>query len=362
MDIQGLTAFLSSVPDTIVPGFECSVHVEGRPVFHYRRKFTDASMFWLYSCTKVFTCTAIMKLIEENRIGLYDDLCSYFPEFSGMKVWSEGKAVPTEKKIRIYDLLKMCSGFDYELEDPAIQKIISSEKPAGESIAFLSEKVLLFEPDTDFKYSLSHDILGAVIEKVTGKSLGQYLSEAFFLPLGITHTGFDPEVISDRSMEKQYFFDEERKELIDYGAYTNEYRFHKNYHSGGAGLVSTMDDVCSFADMLANGGIAENGKVLISPSSIALMGNASLNTKELQSFHKDWDYYRNYSYGLGVRTYCFDTPGAKGSHGEFGWCGAAGSYLLIDPAHRLSLFFAMHVRNCSWVCYHLFNQLRDLLY
>ena len=362
MNTHSLNALLYSIPDTIVPEFDCTVHVKSQSVFRYRKGFTDSSMFWLYSCTKVFTCTAILKLIEEGKIGLYDNLCSYFPEFSDMNV-REGNSVRiSEKKIRIYDLLRMCSGFDYDLNDPSIESIIRSGKPAGESIKYLSKKNLLFEPDTDFRYGLSHDILGAVIEKVTGKTLGQYLNETFFSPLGMKHSGFDPEAIPDKVMQKQYYYNEASESLTDYGPFTNEFRFHKGYHSGGAGLVSTMEDVCTFADFLANGGTDKSGKQLLRPESIRLMSTASLTPNELQSFHNDWDYYKNYSYGLGVRTYMENTSGERGCPGEFGWNGASGSFLLIDPMHELTLFFAMHVRNCSWVCDKLYNQLRNCLY
>ena len=248
------------------------------------------------------------------------------------------------------------------MESPAFREVIDRLGSAATTRQLVDAKAkdpLSFEPGTDFLYSLSHDVLAAVIEVVSGMRFSEYLKENIFGPLGLGTIGFLPTAEIDRRMAEQYVFDDALKKPVVSDHVENNYRLTPNYESGGAGLISDVSDYIAFADALACGGVA-NGAHILSPEMIQLWSANQLCPQGRKSFD-EW-HRLGYSYALGVRTRVDTAIGGRGQIGEFGWDGAAGAWAMIDPVNHLSAFFAMHVRNFGY-CYDVIHPtIRDLIY
>lgn len=259
-------------------------------------------------------------------------------------------------------LMSMQSGLDYELDTPAIRRVLAetdghaSTRRLAEAMA---EAPLSFEPGTDFQYSLSHDVLAAVIEAASGLSFSDYLKANIFDPLGLSTIGFRLRD-QDRGRQcTQYEYMEEsgtRKLLPETD---NQFRLSDRFESGGAGLISDVDDYITFADALACGSAAD-GTVILSPEMVQLWSANQLGPAARAHFDA-WP-RPGYSYALGVRTRVDLTKGGPGNVGEFGWDGAAGSWAMIDPYLHVSAFFAMHVKNYGYSYDVIHPHLRALIY
>jgi CubicO group peptidase (beta-lactamase class C family) len=182
-----------------------------------------------------------------------------------------------------------------------------------------------------------------------------YLRRHIFDPLGLKNTGFFPTDGETARLCAQYEYDEAKARAVLCPAGANSYRYSRNYESGGAGLFSAVDDCITFADALACGGGG-----LLSPEMIQLWSANQLGPKGRATFD-EWQRL-GYSYALGVRTRVNTAIGGRGQIGEFGWDGAAGSWMMIDPVNHISAFYAMHVRDFAY-CYDVIHpKLRDLIY
>ncbi len=309
----------------------------------YSGKFDDSELLCMFSCTKILTAVSGMRLIEEGKISLDDPVSKYIPEFEkAYTLDKNGEKHP--EIIRVRHLFTMSSGFDYKLTGPEILAI-SKEKydTAGtvEVICSLLKKPLNFTPGANFLYSLSHDALGALIEAVEGITLADYMQKYIFEPLGMKNS----------TMKSEKYIDNPpiNHDIVP-GGYEHEkgnsYKhFHptKNYVSGGAGLISTTEDLAIFADTLAASGTAKNGYRLLKPETVEMM-------KEVHFLAVDVDNNytcvqgKDYGYGLGVRVRT--SPLECGiPKGEFGWDGAAGSYVLVDTDNGISITMGMNIMN-----------------
>lgn len=207
----------------------------------------------------------------------------------------------------------------------------------------MSQKTLGFEPGTRFRYSLCHDILGALIEVWSGKKLGEYMKANIFDPLCMKSTFFGiPE--NKRLLNRmaiRYTYDNERKPKAL--PLECEYNLTKDYQSGGAGLTSCTEDYALFLDALSCGGISISGKRILSPASVKLMKTNHLKGQQLEDFQL---LRPGYGYGLGVRTHIDKSKsGSFSPIGEFGWDGAAGAFSLVDPENKLSLTYFQYIHN-----------------
>ena len=261
----------------------------------------------------------------------------------------------------VLHLLTMSAGFNYDVNSDPIREAISQNPNAStrDIINALIRAPLQFEPGERFLYSLCHDVLAAVIEAASGTRFSAYLQKNIFEPLGMTDTGF---VLPDERRHRlatQYICP--APNTVEQYPPTNNLVLTPEYESGGAGLISSVDDYALFADAMANGGVGSSGARILKPETIDLM-----RTEQMRSYVMNPQFGcaagPGYGYGLGVRTLIDKSQGQRSSLGEFGWDGAAGSYVMIDPAQKLSIFFAMHVR--SWQkligCGHA--PIRDLTY
>ena len=301
----------------------------------------------IYSCSKVITCVAMLKLIGEGKVLFTDPLYKYIPEFKNVKV----RHVKTNREIdlrapkrhiTILDLFTMSAGLDYDLNSAPIREVREKNNgacPTVETMTALAKKPLEFDPGEHYRYSLCHDMLGAVIEIVSGMSFGEYLKKNIFDPLEMKDTSF---VLEDDKKDRlmcQYRYNAElgKAEMIDKSC---PYKLGEGYESGGAGILSTLEDYATFIDALACGGVGRNGARIIIEEMLELMReNQFRDPVRTAEFARP-----GYGYGLGVRTH-FDRGLSLRPCpvGEFGWGGAAGSQMIIDPVNHLSMFYLQHM-------------------
>ena len=257
----------------------------------------------------------------------------------------------------------MQSGLNYNLEAPSIIKAIENTNGTADTrqiIEALANEPLEFEPGTHFLYSLSHDVLGAVIEAVSGMKLGKYFEQYIFKPLSMKNTGFNLTPELEAKMAKQFDYRPDTWSSVKIPK-KNRYVLTKNYESGGAGLYSTADDYILFLDAMCNGGTSADGYRLLSEQTIDLMREDQLKGDS----KKDFDLFgrKGYSYWLGVRTLIEkEKSRVRSPFGEFGWDGAAGAYALIDTQNNLAIFYVQHVLNCGYVYEVVHPKIRDLTY
>ncbi len=372
MEQSNLIQYLNSLEAVGIPGCDCVVYQNHIPVFRHitgfadtgsKKPLTDTTAYWLYSASKLITCTAVMQLVEKGKIGLDDPVSRFLPEYGAMKVKKGAIAVDATRPMSIRHLLTMQSGLNYNLKAPSIVEILretNGEASTRQIIRALAQEPLDFEPGTRYQYSLSHDVLGAVIQEVAGQSLGVYFEEQIFLPLGMKNTGFELTADRRHCLSEQFTYLDDSKTSSPISS-ENAFVLSKNYESGGAGLISTVNDFILFLDTMCNGGTSVSGYQLLTRESIDRMREDELHGQSKEDFALYGK--TGYSYGLGVRTLIEREPfGIRSPLGEFGWDGAAGAYALIDVQHKLAIFYAQHVVNCDYVYKVIHPKIRNLVY
>ncbi|WP_100407555.1 serine hydrolase domain-containing protein [Bacillus solitudinis] len=358
--LQKLQPLLRSFVEKGPAGNSLMVMHQGRTVFEDYVGYADKesqipvkedTIFRIFSMTKVVTCTAALMLYERGLFLLNDPLEEYLPEFTNPQVYrsEQGETVvsPALRSITVKDLFTMTSGLTYPGDrNPTERQIAKAlgelnktqrENSTSRDLSKLLASIpLAFDPGTQWRYGFSHDVLGALIEVVSGKRFGEFLDEEIFKPLGMRDTFFNlPE---DKKHRLASIYNREADGTLIKNETTDE-QFHPNamFESGGAGLLSTLGDYGRFAYMLANGG-EFNGTRIIGSKTIQLMATNHLTAE--QKRHYNWDYLKGYGYGLGVRTMIDPAEGGiNGSIGEFGWSGLAGTWVLIDPKEKLSAVY-----------------------
>lgn len=375
MDFTRLTQFLDSLPARGIPGCDCVVYFRHQPVYRHSAGYADVgekrpirphTLYNLYSASKVITCTAALQLFEQGRFLMSDPLAEYLPEFRDMQVKLDdpaGRAElrPAARPIRMLDLFTMSAGLTYNLVSPSIRRLQQDSAglaPTREVARAIADEPLIFEPGTHWNYSLCHDVLGAVIEVLSGMRFGAYLEQNLFQPVGMTETGFGCPPGQLERMASQYRFDESDRSTRKIGL-DNPYVLGSAFESGGAGLVSSVEDYGLFVETLCNGGRTATGEQILCRRTIDLMRTNQLDDVRLADFN--WIQMSGYGYGLGVRTLIDKAgSGSLSSPGEFGWGGAAGAYVLVDPDSEVAVFYAQHMLNSLEPYVH--PRLRNLIY
>ncbi len=358
-----------------IPGNTCICHVNGTEVYRHSAGYSDVEsktkmkgneLFNMYSISKTVTTLAALQLLERGLFELNEGLDRYLPEFHDVKVKitnSEGteEIRKAEKWIRIRDLFQMTSGYDYTTDNEYIRARQSAPGiiTTREMSKALGETPLCFEPGDRWMYGMSHDILAALVEVISGERFSTYVKKNIFGPAGMNNSYFHlPEDEIESRMASQYRFDDDSGKALKISK-KNNFIFGDEYDSGGAGIISTAEDMARYADILARGGVTKDGHRLISRATIDLWRHNTLDERQRRTF--DWSPLEGYGYGLGVRTHL--DPSKSGSLtplGEFGWSGAAGGYILVDPDNGISMFYVHHMlNNQEW---YTTPRLRNLLY
>ncbi len=303
---------------------------------------TGKELLHMYSCSKVLTAVAALRLVEEGKLSLEDKVYTYLPEIEKAFVLEEnGERRIVGQDMTIRHLFTMTAGFTYNLATEPIQQLVKESNGQAVLRDFIPKFVetpLSFVAGEKFQYSLCHDVLAAVVEVVTGKRFSRYIKETIFEPLGMHNSYFDnsEEGVFEMyaaSVEGDVSLHKDGKLLMP----------TKSYESGGAGLASTVEDYSLFAEALACGGVGKNGYQVIKKETLALLCTEQFKGLSLNNGYTciQGD---DYNYGLGVRVRSRDTEWGL-EKGEFGWDGAAGSYLMVDPKREISVFIGMNVLN-----------------
>ena len=313
-----------------------------------QKPMDDSTIFPIASMSKVITVAGIMRLYEQGLFKLWDPVSEYLPGFKHPTVALEKpdggyEIVPAKGEVTLRQLFTMTSGVPYAGNDTAAARI---QKEKGE--AYLAEHgtvpptveycnlvgglPLAFEPGERWMYGFSIDVLGAVIEVLSGKTLGEYLKETIFDPLGMKDTGFFVPPEKQSRAATLYHIREGMKP--DGRTYPSEKPI---FESGGGGLFSTLEDYSRFAQMLLRGGTLD-GERILGRKTIDLISRDHL-TPQQQATHS-WDTQRGYGYGLGVRVMTNpEIADINGSVGEWGWDGAFGNWFCVDPKENLTCVY-----------------------
>lgn len=362
MDWSRLYEFLEEMERKEVPQAECIVTLKGKEVFRYNScPAMDKRLYNIYSLTKVMVSVAALRLYERGYYLLHDKVSRYLPEWKNVKICrGQVQRVP-DREVTIRDLFTMTAGLDYNLQSPEIQEInrrTDGKCPTRETARAIAEGGIRFEPGSHFCYSLCYDILGALIEVWSGEKLSDYMKEHLFMPVGMYNTGFDLYHTQKERLLPQYRWREEDGRVRRISA-ENPYRLGTEYESGGAGLISCAEDLSAFAVMLCKGGRTIDDEKIVGKETIELMRRDHLNDTEKKDFLNV--NMPGYSYGLGVRTLIDpELSGTMGNIGEFGWDGAAGSYLLVDIQEELTIVYMQHVLDSNYK--HIHMLLRNIVY
>lgn len=384
MNFESLKNFMDHLTGWRIPGNSVSVCLDGKEVFSYQSGYADVEKqipmtkehyVNLYSCSKPATVTAAMQLYEKGLFRLDDPVYAYIPEFKDLYIEAGQGVRKAEKPMTLWNLFTMTSGLSYNTKRPSFEKaraLTDGKMDTLTVLRCLAEDPVSFEPGTVFQYSLSHDVLAGVVEVISGQKFRNYMQEHIFEPLDMKAT-FNSDPVADRMAQQYKFVDGRPEDLIaqqagairedggvavPVGHRVNGLVFGPEYDSGGAGIVSSVAEYSKFCAALACGGVGATGERILEEKTVDLMRTPQLNEAQRTKFCAP--HYAGYNYGLGVRTRTNITPGTLGNIGEFGWGGAAGANVLIDPDLKLSVFYAHHMLNPQETYYQ--PRLRDAVY
>jgi CubicO group peptidase (beta-lactamase class C family) len=309
------------------------------------------TIFRIYSMSKIVTSVAALMLLEEARFKLDDPVGSYLPELAKMKVFTGGTRekpllADAQKPFTIESLLTHSSGLIYGFGNAPLDQLYKDAKveesaSLADFVTRVSKLPLAHEPGEKWSYGLSTDVLGALVEKVSGQSFGSFLEERIFRPLKMTDTGFSvPEAKRGRLATIYQKGDDGKLKPASPGFAVKPDAGPK-LEAGGAGLFSTPGDYARFMQMLLNGGELE-GTRLLSRKTVELMTANHLAHMARPTISNEFE---GFGLGVAVRTDLARGP-LPGSVGEFGWSGAATTRARIDPKEKLvTLIFTQHFPN-----------------
>jgi len=313
------------------------------------KPMTKDAVFRAFSMTKPFTSVAAMVLVEQGKISLRDPISNWMPEFKEIKVLAERtdergrtsrEAVPARRAITVQDLLRHTSGFTYSTSAPFPELKDAYEKADVEAqntdlspeefIKRLSQIPLAYEPGTRWEYGVSTDVLGVLVERVSGKRLDQFMDEVIFKPLKMKDTSF--QVTPEQRSRLADAFDTDPQKASYWKWARVEEDPGKRYRLGGAGSVTTAEDFFRFAQMMLNRGQFDGARILsretveymLSDHIVGLQGSPSPTTGP------------GYGFGLGFGVRLHEgVSWVPGSAGDAMWAGAGGTSFTIDPKEKI---------------------------
>lgn len=383
MDFNNVKKFMNRLTDWIIPGNTIVIYKDNKKIFEYSSGFSDvekhvkmngSELLNIYSCSKVATVVAALQLHEKGLFTMFEPLYDILPEFKDMCVKaSDGGVVEINKPIKIGQLFTMTAGFNYSTRAAwrtEAEKLTDGKMNTLDVIKCLAANPLDFQPDEHWQYSLCHDVLAAVVERLSGMKFRDYVSKNVFEPLEMNNSLYHNTAVQDR-MAEMYRFKTEESDVVKLQANSSsvgtlvnvgkdvDLVFGEEYDSGGAGITTSVSDYAKLAAALANNGLGFTGERILSKASIDLMKTNHLNQEQMKDFC--WSHLKGYGYGLGVRTmHDKALAGSLSPIGEFGWGGAAGATILVDTQNNLSFFYAHHMLNCQESFYQ--PRLRNVLY
>jgi len=306
-----------------------------------KKPLGDDALWRIYSMTKPIVSVALMQLYEQGKFQLNDHVYDYIPEFKNLLVHQGGRDTkPIQNHMKIVDLMRHTSGLGYgwgpgTYVDSLYQSGDFWAVENTESfVAQLAKLPLYFEPGTNWRYGVSTDVLGRLVELISGESLDEYLRQHIFKPIGMDDTFFEvPDDKETRFVSNYTTTKDGDLKLVDHPSMS---RYCKNvtFFSGGGGLVSSISDYLKFSQMLLDGGIYNEQRIL-GPKTIELM---TADHCKSVTHHGGPVVLPAMGHGFGLgftMTNDLAESAITGSEGAFGWGGAAGTYFRIDPKENL---------------------------
>jgi CubicO group peptidase (beta-lactamase class C family) len=361
-----------------IPGAVLLIQQHSRPVLlenfgvmdvDSRRPMKSDAIFRLYSMSKPITSVAAMMLVDDGTMSLDDPLSKFIPDFAGTRVAVEkrdesGNVVlatePLVRPIRILDLLRHTSGITYGFYgDSPIRKLYASSGLFDGDFdnAQLAERLaklpLAEQPGTLWDYGHSTDILGRVIEVVSGKSLYEFEKERLFDPLGMTDTAFSVDDVKRARVAEPLPGDITLSTVRGLG---DPVLRRRRWESGGGGMVGTIADYARFAQMLLNGGSLD-GRQYLKPTTVRLMTSDQVPPET--KIARDYFYFPSGDSGFGLGFAIRVVAAPPLPIGEYRWDGAGGTFFFIDPNDDL---FAICMMQSPSQRQRIQNELKVLIY
>jgi CubicO group peptidase (beta-lactamase class C family) len=318
---------------------------------------TKDAIFRLYSMTKPFTSVAAMTLVEEGRLRLTDPVGTYLPKLLKLDVAvqstdSNGKptytVVPAERPVTVYDLMRHTSGLvyagftrnEYVKDQYTKEKVGWTGVTPDEQLDALARVPLARQPGTQWEYGLSTDVVGRVVESITGMSLGRFLDERLFRPLGMKDTAFFVPADKIKRLAQPLAADRATSKPIS----LHDVTVAPKNDAGGGGAAGTAMDYARFLQMLANGGYLDN-KWILAGTTVRLMTADHLgDIKPAIPLLAP-----GYGFGLGFAVRRADgLNGVAGSAGEYNWGGAGGTMFWVDPREQLVAVLMTQAQPGPW--------------
>jgi CubicO group peptidase (beta-lactamase class C family) len=357
--LQNIDAFFASeIARQRVPGAVVAVARNGKLI--YFKAFGQAdpikgtpmsvdTIFQLASMTKIQAAVGALALTEQGRLPLQSKLADHFPAFGTMQVGvptPDGKFTtqPQKRPILIHDLFRHTAGMTYGGR-PDGSSPISALWPSGgaaqvmgtsaQMVDNLAKLPLVYQPGTVFEYSLSFDVLGAVVEKITGKALGEHLLETLWKPLKMNDSSFRPSEAQMARVARPFA----NNPLDGKPQAIAALQRPATFDCAGACAFGSMGDYIRFGQMLLNGGSLDGAQVL-SPAFVRLMTNDHLGSLIQNNVANVEPHRAGYGFGLGVAVRLqAGLAAVPGSAGEFSWNGANGTGFFADPKEQLVVAF-----------------------
>lgn len=326
--------------------------------------FSRDTIMRLYSMSKPITAAAVMILADRGLLDLADCICWTLPGFSeAYYINDKGERVKSPQQITMKDLLNMTSGLPYpgggisgeqvggifwEMDQRLFSDNPMTTREFGERMGKVD---LCFIPGDKWMYGTSADILGYVVECVSGMKFGEFLNSEIFEPLGMSDTGFfvAPEKLGRLAKVYKTDYANWRVESVVTNHLGITYAMDKApaFESGGAGLCSTLDDYAKFAQMLLGGGEL-NGVRILSETAAKYLTSASLTPWQKESLNRDWRSLAGFSYGNLMRN--VSDPGQVlhfARKGDYGWDGWLGCYFANCPEENMTILIGMQRVDCG---------------
>ena len=325
---------------------------------------TPETIFRIYSMTKPITTAATMQLVEQGKLALEDPVSRHLPELANPVVFRKGgEPTPAKREPTIADLMRHTSGYSYGFVGGEVAKmyrevdILARDSSMEEMVKKLARIPLQENPGTQWRYSISIDVLGAVIEAASGEKLEHYLADHLFEPLGMVDTAFFvPEEKWER-FASQHGRGLTGKLRVSEAAEKSKFLTPPGLPSGGGGLCSTATDYLRFCEMILNQGTFDGNQIL-KPESVALMIRNQLPDSISHIGIGDERTGVGFGYGFSVRTRETDW-GFGGKVGEIGWGGAASTHFWMLPSENLAVITLRNFMPYQWT---LEAELKDLIY
>lgn len=332
------------------------VHTAGFRDREQRQPMTRDTIFRIYSMSKIITTVAVLTLVEDGRLRLDDPIGTFLPALASPRVFTGGTAtvpqlVPARRPITIRHLLTHTSGFAYGLAPSVVDDMYRDAKlfqarTADELVEKVARLPLLSQPGEQYYYGVNTDLLGVIVEKITGQRLGEYVAARILDPLGMRDTGFDVPA-GKRARLATLYQRQDTGPLTAVAAFSTTAATDGDlpypdpegrlFHSGGGGMFSTADDYARFAQMLLDGGTLDGVRILGRKTVAMMTTDQNLRVDRPAVGHS------GFGFGVSVRR---DLAGGAlaGSVGEYGWSGAATTTVSVDPQESMvMLLLAQHL-------------------